>query len=143
MLITSQTWWRSVHGQDSPKFSTMTSLRDREKMNCGEKRGLSFSSVAREARKAMERHGTILNAQSEATCATAVWPCVHTMPHHWHLPPEPLQSCLSLPAMLRTSADNWTSPPSPGGGPIVTTPRKQHGPKGRCFESRCLLDKLF
>lgn len=53
----------------------------------------------------MERPGTILNAQSEATYATTVWPCVHTMPHRWHLPPEPLQSSLSLPAVLGTSAD--------------------------------------
>lgn len=51
----------------------------------------------------MERPGTILNAQREATC-------VHTMPHRWHLPSEPLQSCLPLPAVLRSSADK----PQPG-----------------------------
>lgn len=37
VLITSQTWWRSERGQDPPKFSIMTSLRDREKMNYGRK----------------------------------------------------------------------------------------------------------
>lgn len=35
VLITSQSWWQSVRGQNPPKFSIISSLRDREKMNCG------------------------------------------------------------------------------------------------------------
>lgn len=53
----------------------------------------------------MEKLGTILDALSNATCVMTVWPCVHTLPQRWHLPPEPLQSCLSISAVLRTSAE--------------------------------------
>lgn len=35
VLITSQSWWQSVRGQNPPIFSSIFSLWDREKMNCG------------------------------------------------------------------------------------------------------------
>lgn len=67
----------------------------------GEK-GLSLSSVARGARRAVERPGTGWDALSGAGCATTE--SGRVLPQHQHLQSHCRADC-PYPAVLRTSAD--------------------------------------
>lgn len=61
-----------------------------------------MSSVAKGAKRAVEKPGTILDTLSEARCATTVAMCPHPA-SMLAFPPELLQSFPSLPAVLRTT----------------------------------------
>lgn len=129
MLITSKTWWRSVRGQDPPKFSIMTSLRDREKMNCGRKGALFVISSLRGQESSGETWDHLGCSEQCYMCYDSVAMC----PHPASTLASPSRATTELPVHI-SSAQNlsrktatWTSSPSPGGGSIMATPQKQHG----------------
>lgn len=101
-----------------------------------------LSSVARGARRAVERPGTGRDALSGAGCATTE--CGGVLPQRRHLQSHRRADCPYL-AVLRTSADK----PQPGLAasfsrrwPQHSCPRKAVWGSSRCLESRCPLAQL-
>lgn len=132
LLITSQTWWPSVRGQDPPKFSIMTSLQDREKMNC-EGEGAHFVISSQRGQESSGETWDRLDALSGAGCATTE--CGSVLPQRRHLQSHRRADC-PYPAVLGTSADKL--PPGLAASfsrrwPSTAATAKQRGVGGTCL----------
>lgn len=106
----------------------------------GEK-GLSLSSVARGARRAVERPGTSWDALSRAGCATTK--SGRVLPQRRHLQSDRRADC-PYPAVLGTSADKRQPElaASSRRWPSTAAPGKQCGVEGRCLQFRRPLAQL-